>query len=357
MRRLNVMGALAGTGRGGAPRARASSPSDGAGSPGGSSMARRKVMPAAALVLAVAGVLGGPASQARPMAPASNGLIAYVRDVGRHAQLFTVRPDGSGERQLTRLDGNASAPHWSPGGDRIVFAVEHERYCSVEIVNADGSGLTDLIDDHKGCLTGPSFTPDGQRIVFECFDDVNDVDTICSADASGGDRRPLFPPTHKGVAAPVVSPDGGLVTFLRGPALFAVRSDGSGMRRLTPDSWDILDKYDWSPDGTRILVSTHHTHTRLSANLITIKPDGSGMKRLTHFTGGRTKAYAGSYSPDGKHIVFRLEQGNKLDQGNKLKKGNKAALATVDPDGRNLHLLTKLGTTKPRYIAWGTHAP
>jgi hypothetical protein len=77
------------------------------------------------------------------------------------------------------------------------------------------------------------------------------------------------------------------------------------------------------------------------------------MKRLPDLTGGRRKAFAGSYSPDGRHIVFRLEQGNKLGQGNKLKKGNKGALATIDPDGHNLRLLTKLGTTKPRYI---THA-
>jgi hypothetical protein len=80
------------------------------------------------------------------------------------------------------------------------------------------------------------------------------------------------------------------------------------------------------------------------------------MKRLTDLAGGRRKAFAGSYSPDDRHIVFRLEQGNKLGQGNKLKNGNKAALATIDPDGHNLRLLTKLGTTKPRYIT-GARTP
>jgi Tol biopolymer transport system component len=72
--------------------------------------------------------------------------------------------------------------------------------------------------------------------------------------------------------------------------------------------------------------------------------DGSGVKRLTRYTGGEhgKNAFAGSYSPDGKRIVFRFEQRDK------------GALATVDPNGRHVRLLTKLSKNKPRFIDWGT---
>jgi Tol biopolymer transport system component len=68
------------------------------------------------------------------------------------------------------------------------------------------------------------------------------------------------------------------------------------------------------------------------------------MKRLTRFTGGEhgRNAFAGSYSPDGRRIVFRLEQHDK------------AALATIDRNGRHLRLLTKLSNDKPRFIDWGS---
>jgi hypothetical protein len=40
--------------------------------------------------------------------------------------------------------------------------------------------------------------------------------------------------------------------------------------------------------------------------------------------------------------VFRLEQRDK------------GALATIDPNGRHVRLLTKLSKNKPRFIDWGT---
>jgi Tol biopolymer transport system component len=69
---------------------------------------------------------------------------------------------------------------------------------------------------------------------------------------------------------------------------------------------------------------------------------GSGKTELTRFTGGTKNAFAGSFSPDGKQIVFRLES---LDT---------YSLAVVDRDGRHLRRLTT-GKGKPRYIDWGTH--
>lgn len=44
---------------------------------------------------------------------------------------------------------------------------------------------------------------------------------------------------------------------------------------------------------------------------MTIKPNGTGKTELTKFTGGSKNAFAGSFSPDGKQVVFRLEDGDK----------------------------------------------
>jgi Tol biopolymer transport system component len=320
-------------------------------------MSTRILVRTAALAAALAfAVVGGLASEGSATTPGTNGLIVYAKEVGKDFQLFTVRPDGTGQRRLARVDGDAVHPDWSPDGSRVVFELDHKRakprpYCSVAVINADGTGLTDLAVERRGCDNQPSFTPDGQRIVFVHYDDVKDVETVWSMDSSGGDRRQIESRWRAGVTDPNLSPDGQWITFVRLKkehrlqALFAIHPDGSGLRQLTPFSWEVAIKHDWSPDGKRIVLTTNADFVRPgdSANLVTIRRDGSGLRRLTHFTGARKNAYAGSFSPDGKHIVFRLEQGAKH------------ALAVVDRDGRNLRLVTKPGGDSPRYIDWGTH--
>jgi Tol biopolymer transport system component len=148
---------------------------------------------------------------------------------------------------------------------------------------------------------------------------------------------------------PNFSPDGKWVTFVRVnkdhvlQALFRVRLDGTGLRQLTPYRWEVAVKHDWSPDGKLIALTTNADFVRhgQSANLVVIRPDGTGAKQLTHFKGGLRNAFAGSFSPDGKQIVFRLEQGERY------------ALAVIDRDGKNLRLVTKLGSMKPRFVDWG----
>ena len=149
---------------------------------------------------------------------------------------------------------------------------------------------------------------------------------------------------------PNFSPNGKLITFVRikkdgqQQALFAVRPNGTGLRQLTPYSWEVAIKHDWSPDGKLIVLTTNADFVRpnQSANLVTIRPDGSGMKNLTGFTGRTENAFAGSFSPDGKQIVFRIESGDTY------------SLAVIDRDGGNLQRITT-GKGKPRFIDWGTH--
>jgi len=317
----------------------------------------RLVVAAAACVAALAAV-GCGEDDARPdaaIAPVAAGSIVYEKEVGADTQLFSARPDGTGERRLTHVDGSAMHPDWSTDGKRIVFHIEHknakpEPYCSIVVMNADGSALTDLESRQHGCDGWPSFSADGERIVFVNYDDAKDIEVPATMDLAGRDRRDIKMPREMGVGHPMTSPDGKWITFVEmtedgaGNSLFAMRPDGSQLRRLTPPSWGIADKYDWSADG-KLIVLTTHAHFVVpgeSANVVTIRPDGTIATRITRFTGGEENAFAGSFSPDGRQIVLRLERGTTY------------GLATVDRDGRNLRAPSEFGTDRRRYIDWGT---
>ena len=297
------------------------------------------------------------ASAAQTTPPGANGSIVYAQEVNGHMQLFTIRPDGSDRRRITKALG-AYNPDWSPNGRMLVAELETRNGAGVNLMSPEGTGVRNLTP--KGYQGQPSFSPDGKWIVYEREAGGNGIWLMRSNGT--GLRRLTRNPFAAGVddgsgglvcgcdTDPNFSPDGKLISFVRVKkdevlqALFVVRRDGTGVRQLTPYTWQIAVKHDWSPDGKAILLTTNADFVRAgeSANMVTIRPDGSGKTDVTHYTGGKTNAFAGSFSPDGKQIVFRLEEGAKY------------SLAVIDRTGRNLR---RLLTSKdaPRFIDWGTH--
>ena len=70
----------------------------------------------------------------------------------------------------------------------------------------------------------------------------------------------------------------GTIAFLRsvgdGPSsLFAIKPDGSGLRRLTPSGLDVAS-FEWAPDGSRIAYLDHR------GALWLVRPDGTGRVLL-----------------------------------------------------------------------------
>jgi Tol biopolymer transport system component len=304
-----------------------------------------------AAIAAAAAVLAF-ASPANATYPGKNGLIVFSADTGHGFQLFTVRPTGQDLDRITDVPGDAVNADWSPDGRRIAFELDHptgEPGCSIVLMNSDGTGMSDLTGHRNGCEAQPSFTPDGRRLVFERFEDITNIDAIWSMNLVGGDRHLITTGTNMGVTDPNISPDGKTLSYVDfngttfGAALFTSGIGGSNPFQLTPFDFDVAIKHDWAPDGQHLVFTANGDVHKpgVSSNIAAIRPDGTGLRYLTEYRGGDVNAFVGSYSPDGRLIVFRFE-----DHG-------QYGLYTMRADGADVRAILPLSSFKPRFIDWG----
>jgi Tol biopolymer transport system component len=288
-------------------------------------------------------------STAHATFPGKNGRIAFQAQTDAGIQIFTVRPNGQSLTQITHVDGDAVAPDWSPDGRQIAFEIDKAEPSScgagIAIMNADGSNIVELTSDHSVCDLDPAFTPDGSRIVFDRFDPATNVEDFWSMDRNGNDRQRVGPCCFD----PTPSPNGEKLSYLTpngepfGMALFTSNIDGSNVFQVTPFGFDVAIKQDWAPDGQHIVFSKDGDNHKpgVSTNIATIRPDGTQLRFVTHYTGGDVNAFVGSYSPDGRWIVFRLQDHGLF------------GLFKIHPDGTGLTMILPLSSFRPRFIDWG----
>ena len=267
--------------------------------------------------------------------PGRNGLIAFQAQTDAGVQIFTIRPNGHGLRQITQVDGDATQPDWSPDGRLIAFALNE---CSIALINADGSALDVIASDPDLCQGDPSFTPDGARLVYARFDPAVEVEDIWSMKVDGSDQRRV---TGAGGPDPNVSPDGLRLSFKGGEVgeLLVQNMDGTGLVQVSP-TVSVAFKSDWAPDGQHLVLSDDSEPGPTEpVNIATVRPDGTDLTYITDYT-GPVHAYVGGYSPDGQWIVFRLEE-NGLN-----------TLYRMRPDGSDLHAILRASIFRPRNIDW-----
>src|SRR3954470_600084 len=56
-----------------------------------------------------------------PLWSPKSDRIAFIRRLGRDFQVFTIKPDGTGEKQLTHVRGNHAHLAWLPDGEHLLF--------------------------------------------------------------------------------------------------------------------------------------------------------------------------------------------------------------------------------------------
>ena len=271
---------------------------------------------AAVLVITSAGPAGA-------TFPGKNGRIAFAGAT----DIFTMNPDGSDVQQLTSFgpNGFAYAQSWSADGRQLVFAATASPSTApvqLWIMNADGSGQHQLLNDPSFADTFPGFSPDGTTIVFErCHPNMGCTLYRVQADGSGlsaltnfGENTDLFDVTAE------YSPDGQTIAFAgfnRGgvlSAIYLMNADGSDIRRITPPELEAFLP-DWSPDGKKIAFSTRSQYPPNTINQETwvVNTDGRELKQVTF--PGALHDFFPSWSPDGTFIAFERDAADFSSSG------------------------------------------
>ena len=89
------------------------------------------------------------------------------------------------QTSITSGDADNYLPSWSPDGKRIAYTSRPSSgVLQIYVMNADGTGQTDLTNGATASDWGPAWSPDGTKIAFTSDRDGNREVYVMNADGS-----------------------------------------------------------------------------------------------------------------------------------------------------------------------------
>ena len=167
------------------------------------------------------------------------------------AEIYVMDADGGNQQNLTNDPNDDWSPSWSPDGERIVFSSNRDgnrdgnrNNYEIYVMDADGNNQQRLTDNDF-YDSAPSWSPDGKRIVFTSRRDGHFIgdfglsSEIYVMDADGKNTRRLTN-NRKRDSSPSWSPDGKWIVFASDRKgddvnyeIYVMDADGKNTRRLT----------------------------------------------------------------------------------------------------------------------------
>jgi Tol biopolymer transport system component len=317
--------------------------------------------------------------------PAQGKDVMLMNRIGPSKMaLYIANADGTGERRLLPdSNGLDYDPSFSPDGQWIVFTSERDPEGSGQAdvwrVRPDGTGLERLTHDTSMEDAG-ALSPDGKKLLYVSTKGGARTANIWVKDLSTGKAKNLTgngksapPPTMNGNFRPAWSPDGQWIAFSsdRGEkwigaeggagaghwhptSLYIMRADGSGVRRLTSTTpEETVGSPKWSADGRKIVAYRMPTSETFAARMdgfpgvrfaptsqiVEIDVESGETKTLTSGPGLKTNP---QYLPDGSvGFLYKASSADAPNAGVAYTRGDAGPLGVLrnpswSPDGRTV---------------------
>ena len=213
----------------------------------------------------------GPASKAPEVTEVavqseSQTQVLFNRYQSPVVTVFIADGDGANARPLVPSMGVEYSPSFSRDGSWVVFTAEPDGQADLYRIRPDGTGLEQLTDDDAFDDQGV-LSPDGGMLAFVSTRARGRAD-IWLLDLAAGAARNLTD-HDSGNFRPAWSPDGAWLAFtsdrdaqpgdnpgmwehLQSTGVYVVRPDGSGLRRISAEG-GVSGSPSWSSDGRRLL--------------------------------------------------------------------------------------------------------
>ena len=213
----------------------------------------------------------------------------YLRELRDHLHVFDVKTKKT--EQVTSGPFDDSEPAWSPDSEWIAFTSNRSTpdpdandNSDVFVVRAKAGETPKPLTRSPGSDLAPSWSPDGKSIAYVAGGDPKDIwystNHVAVVPAGGGEPRELTRSLDRNVDSPTYTPDGQAILFLVEDGgnvhLARVPAAGGPVERVVAGEREI-QRFDVGPQGEVAVLETS-VHQPAEVSAVT---GAAGLRRLT----------------------------------------------------------------------------
>jgi TolB protein len=246
-------------------------------------------------------------------------------------EIWVMDFDGSNQRRLTQFGSITTMPAVSPDGSRLAFTSYAKGQPRIMMFATETGRFVPFFNPPAPTNGTPSFTPDGQTVMYASS--IGGFMQIYSASIDGSGARRISTSRSIEVEPKVNPKNPGEMVFVSGRGglqqIYRMNIDGADVTRLTNGEGEAGNPA-WHPEGKHIAFAWTRGFAPGNWNVFIMDVASRETVQLTHGEGRNENP---TWAPDGRHLVFSSNRSGRSQIYSMLADGTE--LKALTSEGNN----------------------